>query len=110
MALMSSIETFKAIRDLEEHASKILSEANEKAKKIDEEANIKAKKVLEEAKNNAEEQAETIQQDIQKQIDDAVNATLQENETKIASLKEKARQNLSNAADQIIDALLRTIS
>ena len=31
---MSSIETLKAIRDLEEQARKIIAEANEKAKKL----------------------------------------------------------------------------
>jgi vacuolar-type H+-ATPase subunit H len=110
MALMSSIETLAKIRDLEEHARKILSEANEKAKKIEEEANLKAQKTLEEAKKNAEEQAETIQQDAQKQIDEAVNTIVNENNAQISALKENANQNFSKVVDQIIEALLRVIS
>jgi len=54
--------------------------------------------------------AEKIQQDIQKQIDEAVNAIKKETETQIASLKEKANQNLSKAMDQIVEDLLRIIT
>jgi F0F1-type ATP synthase membrane subunit b/b' len=70
----------------------------------------KAKNTLEESKNNAEGQAEKMQLDIQKQIDENVNAIKKETETQIASLKEKANQNFSKALDQIVEDLLRIIT